>query len=306
MESTPTINTGIDGAAAAAAPAAPAESAPASTGHVMNTGAVQPPSPAAAAPVASAVVIPDNWKMALGEEFKDDPTISKYASVPDLAKAHVSLQKLVGKDKISLPDKHATPEDWKGVFQKLGLPSKPEDYQFEVPKDAFNPEFVKDFKDVALNNNILPKQAEGLLKWYADLQSKTTQQQDINAANERHQTSDALRKEWGEAYQQKIVAGETAARRFFNEQGLAFLDNSGLSSNIHIVKAFSAIGDLLKEHGIKGNPATHTGLTPEDAVQRKDAILNDKNHPYWKKDHANHKQAVDEVQRLFRAAHPEG
>lgn len=278
----------VSGGQAAATPAA---------GATGQAGAVTAQSPQ--------VTFPENWKDGLGDEFKADPTLSKYQTIPELAKAHVNLQKLVGKDKIHIPDKLATADDWKGVFQKLGLPEKPESYEFAVPKDAFQDGFVKDFKEVAFKNNILPKQAEGLLGWYAGLQKQAAEQRNTEIANQYHQASEALKREWGEAYDKKIQAGSTAARRFFDERGLSFLDQSGLASNIHMVKAFAAIGDILKEHGIKGSPATSTGVTPADALQRIAEIRSNPDHPYNKPAHPNKKAAVEEMERLYKSAYPE-
>jgi len=260
------------------------------------------PTPQAATP--SAVFFPENWREGLGE-LKEDPGISKYTSIPELAKAHVSLQKLVGRDKISLPDKHGTAEDWKGVFQKLGLPEKADMYEVETPKDAFNPEFLKSFKSAAFENNILPKQAEKLLGWYADLQKNQQAQAQQNMDTQAIQAKETLKKEWGEAFDTKKTKAESAAKRFFNNEGVDFLERTGLTNNVHFAKAFAAIGELLQEHGIKGNPSTYTGLTPGDAGQKIEEIMGNKTHPYWNKDHANHKAAVEEVSMLYRARHPE-
>ena len=38
---------------------------------------------------------------------------------------------LVGADKIPVPNKHSTEEDWNEVFKKLGDPNNPEDYKYD-------------------------------------------------------------------------------------------------------------------------------------------------------------------------------
>lgn len=255
---------------------------------------------------ATAVTFPENWKEGLADEFKNDPSINKYATIPDLIKGFANAQKMIGRDKITLPDsKFATADDWKGVFQKLGLPEKPESYEISLPKDVqFDPEFLKNFKSQAFQNNILPKQAESMLGWYAGLQLQAKQQDDSQKANARFQAQAELKREWGEAYTAKQLAAQSAARRFFSEAGIDVLESSGLADNVHIAKAFAAIGEILKEHGIKGNAAQFTGLTPEDASQKIKDVMANKDHPYWKKDHAGHRSAVEEMTRFFNAANP--
>jgi hypothetical protein len=265
--------------------------------------------PATATPAnpqtASAVFFPDNWKDGLGDELKADPTIAKFTNVPELAKSYLQIQKTMGKDKIAIPDKHATDDDWKGVFQKLGLPEKSESYEFEAPKDAFKPEFVKAFKEQAFQNNILPKQAEKLLGWYADLQKQQNTQAQEASRVSLAQAQTKLKEEWGEAFDSRKLKAETAAKRFFNEEGISFLERTGLHNNLHFARAFAAVGELLAEHGIKGDPASYTGLTPEDAKSKISEINGNKAHPYWNKSHANHQKAVDEMALYYRSAYPE-
>ena len=50
----------------------------------------------------------------------------------DLLKSYKHAQKLVGADKIPVPNKHATEEDWNEVFKRLGAPDKPEDYKYNI------------------------------------------------------------------------------------------------------------------------------------------------------------------------------
>ena len=57
-------------------------------------------------------LIPDN--------FKDDKSLSNFNNMEDLLKSYKHAQSLVGADKIAIPNKHATDEDWNEVYKKLG------------------------------------------------------------------------------------------------------------------------------------------------------------------------------------------
>lgn len=253
------------------------------------------------------VTFPSNWKDGLGDDIKSDPSLAKFTSIPDLAKSYLQIQKAMGGNKITLPDaKLGTEEDWKGVFQKLGLPEKSESYEIEAPKDAFKPEFVKAFKEQAFKTNMLPKQAEKLLGWYADLQKQQMQQQNEAAQMHLQKSVQTLKTEWGEAFDSRKLRAETAVKRFFNNEGVDFLEKSGLVNNVHFAKAFASIGELLQEHGIKGQPASYSGLTPEDAKQKIGEINGNRQHPYWSKAHPNHQQAIEQMNLYFKSAYPEG
>ena len=69
-----------------------------------------------------------NWKDALPEEVREDPSMQAIQSVDNLAKSYVNAQKMVGSDKIIVPNKYAEDNEWNDVFTKLGLPEKAEDY----------------------------------------------------------------------------------------------------------------------------------------------------------------------------------
>ena len=53
-----------------------------------------------------------------------------------LAKSYVNAQSMIGADKVAIPGKHATDEDWGEVYRRLGRPDTPEGYELvnEVPE----------------------------------------------------------------------------------------------------------------------------------------------------------------------------
>ncbi len=83
------------------------------------------PPPAPAAPQG-------DWRTSLPDDLKNEPSLKLINDVSGLAKSYVSAQKLVGADKIPVPSKHATEEDWKNVYHKLGLPQDVKDYDVKV------------------------------------------------------------------------------------------------------------------------------------------------------------------------------
>ena len=84
-----------------------------------------------------------NWKEALPEEVREDPSMQAIQTVDNLAKSYVNAQKMIGADKIIVPNKYAEENEWQDVFTKLGLPESPDKYEIsvsdkEVDKDFFN------------------------------------------------------------------------------------------------------------------------------------------------------------------------
>ena len=60
-----------------------------------------------------------NFKDLIPEGFKEEKALDNFNNMEDFVKSYLHAQKLVGADKIPVPNKHATEEDWNEVFKKL-------------------------------------------------------------------------------------------------------------------------------------------------------------------------------------------
>ena len=96
--------------------------------------------------------------------FRADPSLKAITSLEGLTKSYIHAQKAMGKDKISVPDKHATPDDWQGIFTKLGNPEKLEDYKMDLPDAAIDDALLNKVKIAAHAKGILPWQLEAVIK----------------------------------------------------------------------------------------------------------------------------------------------
>lgn len=79
----------------------------------------------------------DGWLDRLPPELEGGKiTLGKYRTLPDLAKAHINLQELLGKKStaINIPGEGATPEEISGYRKAIGAPEKVEDYKLKPEK----------------------------------------------------------------------------------------------------------------------------------------------------------------------------
>lgn len=266
-------------------------------GNPAPTGDVTPPPAApAAAPAAPAVSIPENWKDALSEDLKADPSLGVIKDIQSLAKSYVHAQKMVGKDKIVVPDQHATDEDWKGVFKKLGLPEAPDKYT--VKAEGFDQGFIKDFTQAAYNMNLLPKQAENILGFYKEFAGKSIETQQAQIQARQQEEIGSLKKEWGAAFEKNLAIAKGALDQFADEDTKKYIIESGLGNDTKLVKLLKTIGEKMGEDQFVGEAKKQAGLTPGEAKEKVNTILGNREHPYWSKSHPNHKAAVSEVFKL--------
>jgi hypothetical protein len=284
---------------------------PASGGGGSKPGGGTPPvDPGqAGAKGAEGIKFPDNWKDALPDDLKNDAALGVIKDIPGLAKSFVNAQKMIGADKVPIPGKHATAEDWKEVFHKLGNPRDPKEYNVELDPEAakgIDTEFMDKFKGQAHELGILPRQAKALAEWFGKLNQEVWQ-----AAENEHTESvraglTSLKKEWGDDFDGKMVRVRAAVNEFASDAEKKWIKDSGLSQNAGFIKMMERVSqtlteDKVRKHGGEGLPGS---LTPEMARRRIEEIQANTKHPYYDSAHENHARAKAEMADLYLQAYP--
>ena len=107
------------------------------------------------------------WYANLNSDFNNHPSIQKFNDVNGLAKSYLSLEKMMGQDKIVMPKDDNDIEGWNSMYSRLGVPETSDGYGLVQPEGV--PEGLQDaqmdvkaFADVAKEFNLTPKQAKGL------------------------------------------------------------------------------------------------------------------------------------------------
>jgi len=240
-----------------------------------------------------------NFKDLIPESFREEKSLQNFNNMEDLVKSYLHAQKLVGADKIPVPNKHATEEDWKEVFKRLGAPENPDGYKYSFKENEIHPEQLKAFNQTAHKLGLLPKQAESLIKFYNEMNASQMQNLESNAEQAQLQTEAELKKEFGPQFVKRLdqarrLATSTLGQEFLNNTILQ--DGSRLGDNLNVIKAFSNLADKLSEDEIvKGDTI---GYMTASEIQKQIDELTQEGSAYWQKSHPNHKKAVDEVYKL--------
>ena len=238
-----------------------------------------------------------NFKDLIPQSYREEKSLENFNNMEDLLKSYLHAQKLVGADKIPVPNKHATDDDWKEVFKRLGAPEKPEDYKYNI--DQLDQTQIAEFNKTAHQLGLLPKQAEGLIKFYNELSNNQASSLEQRAEDAQLKTETDLKKEFGPQYSKRL---DQAKRLAVGTLGEEFLENtilqdgSRLGDNINIIKAFSNLADKLSEDEIiKGDTS---GYMTAKEIEKEINELTQEGSAYWSKTHPNHAKAVQEVLKL--------
>ena len=240
-----------------------------------------------------------NFKEIIPEKYKDEKALANFTSMDDFVKSYLSAQRLVGANKVAIPNKMATDEDWEEVYSKLGRPAKPEDYKYSFSEEEINQDQLKNFNETAHRIGLLPKQAERIIKFYNEMNTQAeVDNQKMFEVKQTEAMAD-LKKEFGPTYtkrldQAKKLAVETLGNDMLNNTILK--DGSRLGDSVEVIKAFSMLADKLSEDEIiKGEG---TGYQTASEIEKEISELTEDGSPYWNKTHPNHAKTVDRVFKL--------
>jgi len=248
----------------------------------------------------TAETVATDWKASLSEEIRADKSLENIKDIEGLAKSYVHAQKLVGADKIPVPNKFATEKDWDAVYQRLGRPEDPSGYKYDLPEDQnLDAEALNSFSDQAHKLGLLPGQANGVVKFYNDAMSKIQQDQESVAVAARENSTKELKQEWGQAYDQKInqasnLAQTVGASALFDTN---LADGTKLGDHPVMIKAFAELAAKMGEDSITQSSGPNY-QTPAQ-IEKEIGNLTQAGSAYWDNKHPNHDAAVAEVKALI-------
>lgn len=244
------------------------------------------------------------------EEIRQHPSLSPIKDVENLARSYVNAQKLIGADKIPMPV-NPSDEDLDRIYNRLGRPETPDGYQLNADGNIVTEELVKDFADFSHKLRLTPEQASSIMDYYRSSVEQTNAGSVEQAEEFRKTTEEALKSEWGRAYDQKLNQAVNAAKEFSNPEifDLQLSDGSRLGDNPEFIKTFAKIAEfrqtVTSEDTISENAQSNV-MTPKQAQAEIDVILNDKSHAYWDKSNiVGRQQAIQRMQELMGMVHGE-
>ena len=231
----------------------------------------------------------------------------------------IALDPLIGREKVPLPAKDATPEDLDRFYTALGRPVDAKDYdlgEFKPPEglpwdESLQKNMMEDFHKAGLTND----QASKIISAYATRQSEGYQQLQMKSAEARGEAELQLKSELGDGYDGFVELAGRAFESAFGENLAAIAeiqmpDGQLFGDHPLIIKAFGNLGKKMAEHGFSGGKQSTVSMSvsPDQAQLEIDKmehpgsetakILAQSNHP-------EHKAVKARWRSLYQAANPE-
>jgi hypothetical protein len=242
-----------------------------------------------------------SWKEAISEEFRNDPNISKFTEIDALAKSYINATRMIGQDKVAVPNENSTEDQWNEVYSKLGRPESSDKYVLDAKSEVvpMDENAIKIFAETSYKLGLNNKQAQGILDFYKNSIEQTSQQSKIDVETAQAQAEQQLRQEWGKLFDDNVKKAGSLAKANLGVEILDMQLQNGTRLGDHpdIIKGFAKIADMMSEDKIVSTESENVDQG-KDLEQEISRIMNDRSGPYWNKGHPDHDKIVQQVYTL--------
>jgi len=242
-----------------------------------------------------------SWKESISEAYRNDPSIEKFTEIDALAKSYINATRMIGQDKIVVPNKNSTEEVWEEAYTKLGRPETPDQYNLKIESDVvkMDDSAIKSFAEQSHKLGLNSKQAEGILNFYKNNMEGIAQQSKIDTETSQAQSEQLLRQEWGRDFDAKVKQAGAIAKANINPEVLDMTLSNGtrLGDHPEIIKGFAKIASMMSEDKMVTTESENVNSNA-DIETEISSITNDINGPYWNKSHPDHDKVVQQVYTL--------
>jgi len=243
--------------------------------------------------------------------LRADPTLADIKDLNGLAKSYVHAQRMIGKDKITIPQEGADPSEWDGFYERLGRPGDG-NYKLDpaglMPADLpFDPQVLDRFKKVFHAAGLNQKQAEGVFKNYLEYVGEVHSNNTQGVEAQRQEWVNTVKKEFGRAFDERVDLAVRAVETFGGNELVQWLDQTGMGDHPMFVKMFAKIGQQMQEALASPNQSRGWTMTPDTARQEIARAQRDTEFmkAYMTPAATGHAEAVKKMQDLFSFAYPE-
>jgi hypothetical protein len=251
-----------------------------------------------------------SWKGQLAPDFVNSPTMQKFsddkAGFNEAVKSHLSLEQLLGHEKVPIPKGPEDAEGWNRFNKAMGIPEKAELYglpDVEIPASMKGMTFDKNqFAETVHSFKLTPNQAKGLWEAYTNTQKEIYLKALKEHQDHMNQVVNQMRGEWGDAYDTNVELGQLVINKFAQTPEEQDYITSVLAKDPVGIKFLAKIGNQFAENKTGEFGYKRFSLTPDQSQEEIDNILRDPNHPYnsEKATRAEHERAVDYVNSLYK------
>lgn len=242
----------------------------------------------------------EDWRSNIPEDIRGHKSLDHIPDVGALAKSYVHAQAMIGADKIVMPGKTSTQEDWDEFYNRIGRPQSSEEYNLPEPQEfEADPDMTNWYRQAAHEIGLTENQAAKLYEAYNNFAANQGQSSEMDYQVQLEQTQQELMREFGDAYEDRINQGFGVVSNFGDPELLEvqMADGTLLGDNPEFIRLMGRVGDYIQkqvgEDSLEG-VRTAGGISPEEALA-KVAEIKAKGSPFWDRNDPRHDQFVQDA-----------
>lgn len=261
-----------------------------------------------------------NWRDTLPEELKAHKGLADVKDVGSLAQQFIDGQSMIG-NSIRVPGPEAGADAWKAfheklttkvptliptpdpdnpdvmnaLYSKMGRPESPDKYEHPEGVDATQ---MGQFATLAHSLGLTKSQYKSMVQAVHDFNTKSADMETTAFLEGQR----ALKQEWGIVYEDNLQLVDQVMKGTGAPAEMLVLGaNKKLPPDT--TKWLYNIGKQLGTEGVNFSKDEFSSrVTPSEAKARSAEILADRKGPYWDRAHPQHREFVQKVVDLNRAA----
>lgn len=270
-----------------------------------------------------------SFKDHISEEFRSDSSLEDIKDLDSLAKGYIHSQKMLGSSiriptedsspeaindfysklqqvpgVVRLPDED-TPEAMGELFNKLGRPESFDKYEFKDNQAHIDPDKLTEFKQTAHEMGLSNSQAQKLLGFYEEAVLGPELQ---NFTESKEQGEALLKQQWGSDYTARMEGAKLSAAKYSEKhpEAMQQLINSPVGNNPAFIEILSDLAAGMSEtEVVRGLNKAQYGMSSEEAMDKIQEILGNRDHAYHDASNPAHSAAVQKMQSLYGKAYPD-
>lgn len=190
------------------------------------------------------------WTAGLTKQLKSAPEaakfLAKFKTMDDAIKGYMELEGKQG-GMVALPTDKSTPEETALFYEKIGVPSKPDEYKLDrtdgldyddTQEQAFKAELHKNHVPQAVASWIYKEMGE---RTKAAIEARSARMEEDKTALRAR-----LEKEYGKEYGAFVSTMQQGIAKYGSPELIAALRDMGLEYNYEVLKHFHKLGSLVK------------------------------------------------------------
>ena len=261
-------------------------------------------------------------RASLPTELRDSTVLNQFdgegGGFEGMIKDRITLDALIGREKIPVLTKDSTPEEIDRFYNSLGRPDSHEGYDlgdFAPPENApwdadLQSNMMQELHKAGLTND----QVNSVLRSFASQQGESYEATMQAAKLAGEESEKALRTELGDSYDEFTELGGRVFKEAFGEDldivaDIMLPDGQKFGDHPLIVKAFGRLGQKMGEAKLLGpKTSAHVGLTPAEHQAEIDKMEHPGNETaaiLAKKSHPEHKIVKAKWTAHYQGANPE-